>query len=78
MKSILSLITPENLGKSIDSINKGVKIFNENVQQFGDSMSKLDKEFSDDVSKTQEHQKRESIKNQKNVEKLFGTKKSIW
>ena len=75
---IPSWLTSENIKKVMDSMNKGIKVFNNSVQNFGDSMSKMDRELSNDVRRSQEHQKIESNKNQKNVEKLFGPKKSIW
>jgi len=70
LSSLLVLITPENLGKAMDSFNKG-------VQDFGKSMDSISRELSDDVRQTQEHQKRESIKNKKNLDKIFGDSNHI-
>lgn len=72
LQSIMKLVTPENMCKLMDSFNKG-------VQEFGDSMGKLDKEFSNDVKKSNNNKKSESRKNQKNIDKIFGSKKQkIW
>ena len=86
--SILRLITPENMGKLMDSFNKGMKefdkfmvSFNKGVQDFGNSMGTIDREMSSDVRSSQEHRKRESTKNQRNVQKLWGNsnnKVKIW
>jgi len=74
LSKILALITPENVGKSIDTFNKG-------VQDFSKSMDSITKEFSGDISKSKKRGRSESKKNQKNIEKLFGSSKSnvkIW
>lgn len=85
--SILRQITPENMGKLMDSFNKGMKefdkfmvSFNKGVQDFGKSMGTIDREMSSDVRSSKEHRERESRKNQKNVEKLWGkpNKVKIW
>ena len=85
--SILRQITPENMGKLMDSFSKGMKefdkfmvSFNQGVQDFGKSMGTIDREMSSDVRSSKEHRERESRKNQKNVEKLWGkpNKVKIW
>ena len=86
IRKVSQLITSENLGKLMDSFNKGMKefdkfidSFNKGVQDFGKSMGTIDREMSSDVRSSQEHQKRESIKNQKNLEKIFGKDKPrVW
>ena len=85
--SILRQITPENMGKLMDSFNKGMKefdkfmvSFDKGVQDFGKSMGTIDREMSTDVRSSKEHRERESRKNQKNIEKLWGNsnKVKIW
>ena len=88
LQSIMKLVTFENVGKLMDSFSKGMKefdkfmvSFNKGVQDFGKSMGTIDREMSSDVRSSQEHRERESRKNQKNVEKLWGksnNKVKIW
>ena len=77
-QSIMKLITPENIGKAFDTFNKGVDFFNKSVKEFGDSMGKMNKEFSEDIVKSNKRSKSQENKNKQNLEKLFGPKKSIW
>jgi len=74
LSKILALITIENVDKSIITFNKG-------VQEFSKNMDSITKEFSGDISKSRKKGRSESKKNQKNIEKLFGSSKSnvkIW
>ena len=73
LSKILEIVTPEN-------INKTMNVFNKGVQDFGKSMGTIDREMSSDVRSSKEHRERESRKNQKNVEKLWGkpNKVKIW
>lgn len=70
ISKVLQLITPENVGKSVDTFNKM-------VQDFGKSMDSVTKELSSEVSSSKEHRERESLKNQKNIEKIFGKKSDV-
>jgi len=72
IRRILELITLPNLTKSLDSFNKG-------VQEFGKNMDSIMSEMSSDIHSSQEQQKKESKKNQDNLEKIFGTSDvKIW
>ena len=77
---IQSWLTSENIKKVMDSLNKVIKVFNENIQDFGKSMGTIVREMSSDVSSSKEHRERESRKKQKNIEKLWGNsnKVKIW
>ena len=59
-------------------MNKWIKVFNENVQQLGDSMSKMDREFSDDIQKSNTRSKIQERKNIENLDKLLGKEKPLW
>ena len=73
LSKILEIVTPEN-------INKTMNVFNKGVQDFGKCMDSMTREFSSDVHSSKEHKERESRKNQKNIEKLWGNsnKVKIW
>jgi len=62
-KSILQKINMKN-------ISRGINAFNKTIQDFGISMNELSKEFA--TPKTDD-----SAKNQKNLEKIWGSKESI-
>jgi len=81
LKSIPSKITPENISKGFKMMDKGIAVFNHTVQDFGKSMDLLTKEMSDDVKKGNTKSKAEVKKNKKNLDKIYGKKKSnvkIW
>ena len=87
LQSIMKLVTPKNINKLMDSFSKGMKefdkfmvSFNKGVQDFGKSMGTIDREVSSDVRSSKEHRERESRKNQRNVQKLWGkpNKVKIW
>jgi len=65
VRRILEVITLPN-------VTKGLDVFNKAVSDFGSSMDSMMKEMSSDVAKSNERQKKESIKNQKNLEKIYG------
>ena len=74
-KSILKVLTFENLDKDLKSFDKGMGHFNKAMQDFGDSMDKMTKELGSDVEKSRKNQKdRESI-NKANLDKIWGKKK---
>jgi len=75
--SFLQEFNSENLGKTLDSFDKGMAIFNKGVQEFGKSMDSMTRELSSDVQKSHSKREFESKKNQKNVEKLFGSKSDV-
>ena len=72
LASFLKKFNAENLAKVLKSFDKGMAQFNKGVKDFGETMDSITKELSSDVSKSNQRAKRESIKNQRNVEKLFG------
>jgi hypothetical protein len=81
LKSIPSKITPENISKGFKMLDKGMTAFNHAVQDFGKSMDLLTKEMSSDVKKGNTKSKSEVRKNQKNLAKIYGKRKSnvkIW
>ena len=72
VRRILEVITLPNITKSLD-------VFNKSIQEFGSSMDSMMSEMSSEVHSSQEQQKKERVKNQKNIEKIFGNKKpQIW
>ncbi len=74
LSKVIALINFKNLGYAIDTFSKG-------AQKFGSAMDSVTREFSGDISKSKKRAKSESKKNQKNIEKLFGSSKSnvkIW
>jgi len=79
-KSIVSKITPENLGYALDTFNKGMDTFNKVVQEFSKSMDSITKELGD-TTKSNKNQKAAEKKNCENLKKIFGTKQNnvkIW
>ncbi|KER06830.1 hypothetical protein AAA799E16_00557 [Marine Group I thaumarchaeote SCGC AAA799-E16] len=81
LKSIPSKITPENIHKGFKMMDKGMSVFNRAVQDFGKSMDLLTKEMSEDARKKNNQSKTESKKNKRNLDKIYGKKKSnvkIW
>ncbi|MBC8503024.1 MAG: hypothetical protein H8D35_07895 [Nitrosopumilus sp.] len=71
LKSILKVLTLENLDKTPKSFDKGMSHFNKAVQDFGDSMGSMTKELGSDIEKSKKNQKeRESI-NKANLDKIW-------
>ena len=67
INKIISLITPENMEKSIQVFNKG-------LQDFSKSMDSVTQDLSKEISKSNEYAvKREAI-NKANLEKIWGKK----
>ncbi len=81
LKSIPSKITPENISKVFKILDKGMTAFNHAVQDFGKSMDLLTKQMSSEVKKGNTKSKNEAKKNKRNLDKIYGKKKSnvkIW
>ncbi len=81
LKAIPSKITPENISKVFKMLDKGMTAFNHAVQDFGKSMDLMTKEMSSDVRKADTKSKKEAKKNKRNLDKIYGKKKSnvkIW
>ena len=70
-EQIISILKKIN----IKNINKGIDIFNNAVQDFGDSMDSITKEFSSDIKKSKRASKVREKKNKKNLEKIWGKRK---
>jgi hypothetical protein len=81
LKTIPSKITPENISKGFKMLDKGMTVFNKTVQDFGKSMDLLTNEMSNDVKKGNKTANSEAKKNKRNLDKIYGKKKSkakIW
>jgi len=65
----LSFLSFENLDKVLESFCKGMNSITEDL-------GKMDKDFHDDVKRSNSSHKREARKNKQNIEKIFGSKKS--
>ncbi len=57
---------------NMKNINKGIKIFNKIVQDFGDSMNTITREFSSDIEKSNRESKVREKKNKENLDKIWG------
>ena len=57
---------------NMKNINKGIKIFNKLVQDFGDSMNTITREFSSDIEKSNRESKVREKKNKENIDKIWG------
>ena len=73
--SILKKFNAKNISNTIDMLNKGTKVFNKAVQDFGDSMDTMTREMSSDVEKSNKVAKIREKKNKENLEKLWGKRK---
>ena len=81
LSSFLNKINLKNLDKPLQSFDKGMAMFNKCMQQFLDSMDSITKEFLSDIEKSNKKSKSEAMKNQRNIDKLWGKLKSnakIW
>lgn len=54
------------------NFNKGISIFNNAIQQFGNSMDKITNELSTDVKKSNKSTRISEEKNKQNLEKIWG------
>ncbi|MBT4326614.1 MAG: hypothetical protein HOD60_06865 [Candidatus Nitrosopelagicus sp.] len=73
-KSVLKVLTFENLDKSLKSFDKGMGYFNKAMQDFRNSMDKITKELGSNIETSKKNQmQRESI-NKANLEKILGKK----
>jgi hypothetical protein len=77
ISNVLSKINSRNLGYAIQTFDKGMDIFNKTLNDFGKSMDSMTKELSQDVAKSEKRGRSESKKNQKNIQKLLGSSKSV-
>jgi hypothetical protein len=68
LNKIISLITPDNMEKSLIVFNKG-------LQDFGKSMDSITKELSSDISKSNDNTAKREARNKANLEKIWGKKK---
>ena len=57
---------------NMKNINKGIKTFNKIVQDFGDSMNTITREFSSDIEKSNRGSKVREKKNKENLDKIWG------
>ena len=57
------------------NINQGIDTFNKAVQDFGDSMDSITREFSADIEKSNRESKIREEKNKENLDKIWGKKK---
>ena len=62
---ILSKVNSENISLGIDSFNKA-------IQDFGDSMDSITREFSADIEKSNRESKIRDEKNKENLDKIWG------
>ncbi len=60
---------------NMKNINKGIKTFNKIVQDFGDSMNTITREFSSDIEKSNRESKVREKKNKENLDKIWGKRK---
>ena len=65
LHKIISLIAPENMGKSLGAFNQG-------VQDFGKSMDSITKELGNGVEKSNNFAGKRAEINKKNLEKIWG------
>ena len=66
-----------NILKKINmkNIDKGMDVFNKTIQDFGDSMDSITKEFSADIEKSNREYKIREEKNKENLDKIWGKRK---
>ena len=57
---------------NMKNINKGIETFNKIVQDFGDSMNTITREFSSDIEKSNRESKVREKKNKENLDKIWG------
>ena len=57
---------------NMKNINKGIETFNKLVQDFGDSMNTITREFSSDIEKSNRESKVREKKNKENLDKIWG------
>ncbi len=60
---------------NMKNINKGIETFNKIVQDFGDSMNTITREFSSDIEKSNRESKVREKKNKENLDKIWGKRK---
>ena len=66
-----------NILKKINmkNIDKGMDVFNKTIQDFGDSMDSITREFSADIEKSNRESKIREEKNKENLDKIWGKRK---
>jgi len=75
IKSLLtSIFNQKNLDDTMKLLDKGMTSFSKIMQDFGGSMDKMTKEFSDDVEKSNSNAKFRAIKDKENLDKIWGKK----
>ncbi|MGY5151879.1 MAG: hypothetical protein ACW9XA_06390 [Candidatus Nitrosopumilus sp. bin_6a] len=65
---ILSKVNSENISLGIDSFNKA-------IQDFGDSMDSITREFSADIEKSNGESRIREEKNKENLDKIWGKRR---
>jgi hypothetical protein len=60
---------------NIENIHQGMDTFNKTIQDFGDSMDSITKEFSADIEKSDKESKIREQKNKENLDKILGKRK---
>ena len=73
--SILKKFNAKNINSAIVALSKGINTFNKAMQDFGDTMNTINKEFSSDVKKSKSSAKIREKKNKKNLKKIWGKKR---
>jgi hypothetical protein len=66
-----------NILKKINmkNIDKGMDVFNKTIQDFGDSMDSITREFSADIEKSNRESEVREEKNKVNLDKIWGKRK---
>jgi hypothetical protein len=59
----------------VDKINQGMSDFNKVIQDFGDSMDTITREFSADIEKSNRESEIREQKNKENLDKIWGKRK---
>ncbi len=57
---------------NMKNITHGIDTFNKAIQDFGDSMNTITREFSSDIEKSNRESKVREKKNKENLDKIWG------
>ena len=73
----MTLIKREQIKKILGKINfhnidKGIDLFNKTIQDFGESMDSMTREFSEDIQKSNKESEAREKKNKENLDKIWG------
>lgn len=66
-----------NILKKINmkNIDKGMDVFSKTIQDFGDSMDSITREFSADIEKSNGESRIREEKNKENLDKIWGKRR---